>query len=90
MAELTVRVLTPEAIPYEGPARALATKNRQGDLSILPWHVNFISIIEEKLVITKPDGSKQEIPVDQGILYCLEDKVEVYIGIKAATESLAS
>lgn len=86
MPQLTVKIITPETVLYEGSAEAVATKNIEGPLSILPEHANFISIIDEIILLRRPDGRQQEIKVEQGVLYCRENNVEIYIGIGSAVQ----
>ena len=81
--ELTVKVITPEKILFDGPAKAVATHNQQGRLSILPHHTNFISIVEHEIVIIKPDNTKFQSDVDRSVLFCRADQVQIYIGIKS-------
>ncbi|PIT98090.1 MAG: hypothetical protein COT71_02690 [Candidatus Andersenbacteria bacterium CG10_big_fil_rev_8_21_14_0_10_54_11] len=83
---LRVKVVTPETVIYNGPALAVGTRNTAGPLSILPLHINFISIVDRELVIRLPDGTEKQTTIDQGVLYCRENVVEVYIGIGNAVE----
>lgn len=82
--DLSVEIITPEELLYSGPATALSTKNSAGPLSLLPQHTNFISVIEEQISLHLPDGSQQRFQIDQGVLYCRENKVEIYVGISGA------
>ncbi|KKS77250.1 MAG: hypothetical protein UV74_C0013G0020 [Candidatus Woesebacteria bacterium GW2011_GWB1_43_14] len=77
--ELKVKVETrPETI-YEGVAYSLSSINDVGKFDILPNHANFISIIQERLVIRKKDGSTHELPINQGILKASNNEVKVYL-----------
>jgi len=87
MPELKVKIITPEQVIFDGPAQAISTANEGGDLSVIPQHTNFISIIQDKLSVVKPDGTTQDIPVDQGILYCRANEVNIYIGIDTALKA---
>jgi F0F1-type ATP synthase epsilon subunit len=70
-----------QTILYEGPASAITTRNEQGLLDILPEHTHFISLIESKLDIVRPDGQTLNIPVSKGILKVFEGEARIYLGI---------
>lgn len=82
---LFVRVRDINSIIFEGYVKALTSINDRGLFDILPFHTNFISIIKEKIIIHKEDGTKQEIPIDAGVLKQLNNTVQVFLGIKALT-----
>lgn len=66
---------------FEEEARAVTSSNEKGVFDILPEHENFISIITQKIIIYKTDGTKQEIPIDTGILKVHDNKVYIFLGI---------
>jgi F0F1-type ATP synthase epsilon subunit len=70
-----------ENVLFEGPARALSSQSDKGVFDILPQHTNFISIVKEKVIIHKIDGSSQDIAVRYGIVKVYMNKVSVYLGI---------
>lgn len=70
-----------ENILYDGQVRAISTKNEQGTLDVLPDHTHFISIIEGKISVVKPDDKKVEMPIQKGILKVLDNEVRIYLGI---------
>jgi F0F1-type ATP synthase epsilon subunit len=82
---LFVRIRDINTITFEGYVKALSSINDRGLFDILPYHTNFISIIKEKIIIHKEDGSHQEIPIDAGVLKQLNNTVQVFLGIKALT-----
>lgn len=80
---LFVRVRDINHVIFEGYVKALSSVNDRGLFDILPFHTNFISIIKEKIIIHKEDGTKEEIPIDAGVLKQLNNTVQVFLGIKA-------
>ena len=79
---LHVIVRDRSGVQWEGEAAAVSGFNEAGPFDVLPSHANFISIIKKKLVTTKPDGAKQEINVESGVMHVQENKVMVYLGVK--------
>lgn len=61
--------------------RMISGVNEKGNFDILPLHSNFISLIEQRIVMVRMDGTKEEIVVNNGILRCIENRVEIYIGV---------
>ncbi len=55
--------------------------NEKGVFDILPLHSNFISLIEQHIILTRTDGSKETIKVNNGILRVVENRVEIYVGV---------
>lgn len=78
---LFVSVRSPDRVYYEGEALAVSCKNLKGPFDILPQHESFISTIQEKVVIYKSDHTKQEIPIERGIIKVFENAVYIFVGI---------
>lgn len=60
---------------------ALSSTNERGVFDILPQHANFITMVKEKVILHKKDGTKQEIPLKSGVLHVTNNVIEVYIDI---------
>lgn len=69
-------------VVFEGEVRAVSSYNSRGLFDILPIHSNFISVLRQKLILYKIDGSKQEMHLDSGVMRVLLGKAVVYIGLK--------
>lgn len=61
--------------------QALSGVNEKGVFDILPLHSNFITLIEQHIILTRMDGTKQEVTINNGILRVIENRVEIYIGV---------
>lgn len=79
---LFVKVRDRENVIFEGPAKSVSSQNQKGKFDILPIHENFISLVNETIIVTREDGVEQEIPLANGIVRVMENRVEVYLGIK--------
>lgn len=84
MADNTLRVVVKDRnkVLYDGGATSLSSKNSKGVFDILHNHANFISLINETLLIKKPDGTSQEIPMNNAIIKAKENVIEIYVGVK--------
>ncbi len=64
---------------YQGNVSALTSYNDKGTFDVLPEHINFISLIKDRLIVHEKIGQNKEIKVGRGILKVFSNKVFVYI-----------
>lgn len=69
-------------IVWQGQVRALSSYNIKGAFDVLPMHANFITLLKNRLVLHRTDGAKEEIQVDNGVMRAVENKVQVFVGVK--------
>ncbi len=87
--QINVTIRTRDETIFEGPVRTVSSINKKGKFDILAMHSNFISLINEKIEIVNLSGQKQEFKIDSGIVKVSRDKVEIYVGVKQALESIS-
>lgn len=78
---LSVTIRNRDGIVFQAEAKTLSTKNKIGKFDILKNHANFISIINDTLLIQTSTGEKKEFPVESGILKVKENIVDIYLGV---------
>lgn len=80
MDVLSVRVMSPKQVHWEGKAQAVAAVNSLGPFSLLPGHANFVSVIEGDVTIYSTDerGAKT-VPGGHGVMFCRDNRLEVFI-----------
>ena len=81
MPNLDVEILNQEDILYKGSASAVTSYNEDGKFDILPNHTNFISIIKNNIIIHRDKKDRKEINIKRGVLRCMQNKVNVFLGI---------
>lgn len=80
---LHVRILSPRQLIFEGEALSVSSKNILGDFDILPFHANFISLIEKNIIrIKKADSHLLTLAVPFAILYQSGNKINIYTDIQ--------
>ena len=80
---LNVRILSPRQVLFEGKALSVSSKNSMGDFDILPYHANFISLIENNVIrIRKADRQLTTFAVPFAILYQSNNNVNIYTDIQ--------
>jgi F0F1-type ATP synthase epsilon subunit len=87
---MTAKVIGPDQTLYDGPVTAIGAVNDQGKLSLLSGHANFISLIKDKIVLHSAEASAREITLNQGVLYCRNNRIEIYLGISAEARGSSS
>ncbi len=77
---LTIHVRNREGILFEGTILSLTGINQKGTFDILSLHSNFVTLVEQKIVLKTPEGKVEEIEVKSGVLRVIENHIEVYLG----------
>jgi len=79
--KLQVVIRKREGILFEGEAWALSSINDVGPFDVLAYHSNFVSPLNEKIVVHISRKETKEFVVNKGVMRVEENKVEVYVGI---------
>jgi F0F1-type ATP synthase epsilon subunit len=78
---LDVKINSPEKIIWEGNADWVSSVNLSGPFDILPFHANFITIIENQSIKIRSEGKITEYSYSRAVLYTHSNKVSIYINI---------
>lgn len=78
--KLNVSILNPHHTMFYGEASSLSLKNELGTFDILPQHANFVSTIQEFIVLYHGRNAKR-LTIDRGIVYCRENTVKIFVGV---------
>lgn len=68
-----------DAVLYQGNVEAITSYNDKGTFDILSQHINFISLIKDRLVLREKLDQTKEIPMSRGIVKVFSNKVFIYI-----------
>lgn len=79
---IKVKVRDSEGILFEGEIDRITSFNEAGRFDIYPMHANFISIINQQLVLYNHNEKVKELTVEQAILKVKQDIVQIYLGIE--------
>ena len=78
MATLTVSVISPERVLFEGPAKSVVAPGFDGEVGILPMHAPMMTLLGKgTLRVEASEGGSQRFSVDGGFLQVAEDHVRV-------------
>ena len=78
---LTVVVKSPTRTEFSGQAKSVTSYNKKGKFDVHAYHANFISIIEQMVIIRPPDKEEIKIAVERGVMKITKDTVTVLIGV---------
>lgn len=82
--KILVLVRNREGIVFVGEANSITSFNDKGEFDVLAHHANFISMIQNKLVIHKGKGGNQEIKIEgKAVMRVAQNHTEVFLGIAA-------
>ncbi len=82
---LDVTIQTREDRVYKGQAQSVTSLNKTGRFDILPYHANFISLIEKYVILQEKDGSKKQFEIGIGVIRVEEDSVHIYLETQTTT-----
>lgn len=78
MATLTLSVISPERVLFEGPAKSVVAPGFDGEMGILPMHAPLMTLLGKgTLRVETEAGGTQRFDVDGGFLQVAEDQVRV-------------
>lgn len=86
---LHVRIISPHEVMLDTQADSVSSQNIQGKFDILPLHVNFVSLIENKPIVIKKVGEKKPIifAFPTAIIICLDNQVNIYTYINQTAQN---
>ena len=74
---MTVEILTPDLVLYEGEAKYVGLPGSDGSLGILNNHSALVTTLREGEVVVKSDNDKQVFAVKGGTVEVLNNHVTV-------------
>lgn len=77
---LEVSVWDPTKLLFQGEADSITSYNEKGLFDVIPLHENFISIINDSVIVRPKNADKLEYPVERGIIKVEENKVDIFLG----------
>lgn len=79
---LNVQIVHGDHILYDGKALSLSSRNEKGRFDILPYHTNYISLINDFVLINEIDGKQNQTVIKTGIMRVYENNVQIFLGFE--------
>ena len=89
-AQLEVTIEDTGTVLYEGPAYAVSSTNERGPFDILPYHNNFIALVQKYITIHKTKDEKIDLQIESGVLRQHQNKVQVFVGVERLNQQAES
>ncbi len=82
---LSVKILNPNEILWEGKAYSISSKNASGPFDILPQHANFITLIKEKIpiIVRSASEGEKEFSFDSAVMQVHGNDVLIFTQIES-------
>ena len=77
MATFHLKIVTPESLVYEGEAERIVVRTVQGDVCILPRHIDYLTALGDGEARVTYDGHVHRARCSGGMLHVAGGKVEV-------------
>jgi len=77
VANLTVSVISPEKVLFEGTARAVSAPAFDGEMGILPMHAPLMTLLGKGVLRLETADGERRFKVDGGFLQVVDDQVRV-------------
>lgn len=83
---LEVEIRSKRGLIFAGKVEAVSSRNETGRFDVLPLHANFITLVNETIVIHKRTFGgtamiRDEFPVQRGVIRVFANKVKIFLSI---------
>ena len=79
--KLQVSIKATDKVLWQGEADSVSSTNSQGPFDILPYHSNFISVIENKPIIVRSGKEKNQYNYSFSVIYAHSNKVQIFTNL---------
>ena len=84
---LSVKIMNPDAVIWEGEAESVSSENTEGPFDILPEHANFLTLITGKPIVVRRYDGDREFVFGQALLYIHNNSVAIYTNIDSVSRT---
>ena len=80
---LSVKIMNPNKILWEGEANSVSSKNASGPFDILPRHANFITLIKKKvpIIVRSVSEGEKEFSFDNAVMQVHGNNILIFTQI---------
>lgn len=78
---LSLTVRSRERLVYQGQIKSLSSVNKKGKFDILGKHANFITLVDDTLIIRETSGEEKQLRVESAILKVVKNTINIYAGV---------
>lgn len=78
---IPVSIKSTETVFFEGECDSVSSRNSDGPFDILPYHSNFISIVEKVPIVVRQGREQKSFDFSTAVIYVHENKVHIYANL---------
>jgi F0F1-type ATP synthase epsilon subunit len=79
---LHVQIISPRTTYFDGKAASVSAINETGVFDILPYHHNFISLLNAcAITIATTAGSQKSVDILRGIMHVKDNEVVIFVDV---------
>lgn len=79
---LSVEIISPSykgKLAYEGLAQSVTSFNVEGTFDVLPYHENFVTLVNDMVIVVDKEGNKREFAVGKALLEASNNVVKIFV-----------
>ncbi|HXK52926.1 hypothetical protein H6802_01620 [Candidatus Nomurabacteria bacterium] len=76
---ISVQIVSKKRLIYQGKATSVTSKNRVGEFDILEQHANFITLMEDYVILNHKTNAEQVYELKSGLLVAENNKVAIFV-----------
>ncbi len=76
---ISVKVLTPEGMVFEGPGTSVVVETTDGSIGIWPGHIGLMALKEKGLIRIQQDGQSSILDIGPGYTVVEHDRVQLLV-----------
>ncbi len=80
---IKVKVRDTKDVIFEGEVDRISSYNEVGRFDVFPMHANFISIIQQEIILYKDHQKVKELKIEKAVMKVKQDNVVIFLGIEA-------
>lgn len=74
---LTIQIITPERIVFEGQVSGISLPSIEGELTILPGHIPLVALLKSGEITLHNKDSKRHMAIHGGFFEVMDNKVKL-------------
>jgi len=79
---LSVQIMNPNEVLWEGEARSVSSKNNYGPFDLLPEHANFVTLVKKDPIIVRGVDEEKTFTFDSAVIHIHDNKVLIFAQIE--------
>lgn len=76
--KLNIKISTPTEVLWAGEVESVSGENSQGKFDILPYHANFITLIQNNPITIRVDKAERQFSFKTAVIRASNNTVRVY------------